>query len=195
MIRVLFLAAAPTTSTRVRLDGEAREIAETLRVTQHRDQFQLISEWAARPADLQQTLLWTRPHIVHFLGHRGPDAEDVILLEDDQGQPARLGENALGRLFRILGLDIRLVVLNACYSVSQVQALVRSVNAVIGVPARVDEVSAHAFMGSFYQALGFGKSVGTAFQLAANSLALDVLPSSEMPALILRPGIDPETVT
>jgi hypothetical protein len=196
MIRLLFLAAAPTTSTRERLAQEAREITQRLRASRHGDQIRIFLEWAAHPADLQQVLLRTRPHIVHFLGHRGHGAEDVILLEDERGQPARLDEQALGDLFKFLGSEIQLVVLNACYSTSQAKALVRSVDAVVGVPARIDDVSALTFMGAFYQAIGFSLSVSRAFDLACNSLALEELPSwSDMPALILRSGIDPETIT
>jgi hypothetical protein len=196
MIRLLFLAAAPTTSTRERLAHEAREITQRLRASRHGDQIQTFLEWAARPADLQQVLLRARPHIVHFLGPRGQGAEDVILLEDERGQPVRLGEQALGDLFRFLGEDIRLVVLNACYSTSQANVLLDSVDAVLGAPARLDDVSALTFMEAFYQALSFGLSVSRAFDLAGNSLALESLPSwSDMPALLLRPGIDPETIT
>ena len=66
---ILFLAANPSTTTRLRLDSEVRAIDQALRQANYRDQFDLRQHWAVRVADLQELLLRHQPHIVHFSGH------------------------------------------------------------------------------------------------------------------------------
>jgi hypothetical protein len=66
-IKVLFLATNPTDiSSRLRLDKEIREISQKISMGTIRDMFDLVSEWAVRPSDLQQALLRHRPNILHF---------------------------------------------------------------------------------------------------------------------------------
>jgi hypothetical protein len=195
MIRLLFLSAAPTTTTRVRLEQEVREIALRIAASPYRDQIQLVSEWSARPGDLQQALLRTRPHIVHFYGHGTGDA---IVLEDEEGRPLRLDAQALAETFRLIGHDTRLVVLNGCYSMPLAEALAGAVGVVLGVPSSVDPVAAQAFMGAFYQALSYGMSIQVAFDLALNNLDLNALSWrwEERPGLVSdKRTVHPETVT
>ena len=56
-IRVLFLAANPINAGRLRLDEEAREIQQKLASGTYRETFELISQFATRPNDLQLALL------------------------------------------------------------------------------------------------------------------------------------------
>jgi hypothetical protein len=48
--RILLLAANPSSTPRLAVDEEAREINEKLRLAQNRDSFELITCWAVRPA-------------------------------------------------------------------------------------------------------------------------------------------------
>jgi len=69
MIKILFLAANPQDTERLRLDEEVRAIDEALRKSAFRDRFDLIPHGAVRVDDLQELLLRHKPAIVHFSGH------------------------------------------------------------------------------------------------------------------------------
>jgi hypothetical protein len=66
---LLFLAANPTDTYKLRLDEEVREIEAGLRRSQYRDRFELKQQWAVRPIDLRRAMLDCKPQIVHFSGH------------------------------------------------------------------------------------------------------------------------------
>src|SRR3954468_4379061 len=120
-VKVLFLAANPAGTQPLQLDEEIRQITAKVRASEHRDSLELISRWAVRPDDLLQALLEVKPHVVHFSGH-GSSAAELILL-DDRGNPKPVSQATLLLLFRILKDDVRVVVLNACSSRPQAEAL------------------------------------------------------------------------
>ena len=68
-ITILFLAANPKDTDRLRLDEEVRTIDERLRLAQHRDRFNLEQQWAVRTHDILDAMLRYQPDIVHFSGH------------------------------------------------------------------------------------------------------------------------------
>ncbi len=63
--KILFLAANPQGTTRLRLGQEVRQIREVLR----RSQFDLQERSEVRSADVRQAMLDLNPWIVHFSGH------------------------------------------------------------------------------------------------------------------------------
>lgn len=71
MKKILIVSANPTTTDKLRLDEEVREIQEGLQRSRSRDKFELITKWAVRPDDLRRALLDHNPHIIHFSGHGG----------------------------------------------------------------------------------------------------------------------------
>lgn len=88
MIKILFLAANPLDTDRLRLDEEFRAIDEALRKSAFRDHFDLLSHWAVRVDDLQELLLRHQPDIVHFSGHgqstgAGPRATQSAATADE----------------------------------------------------------------------------------------------------------------
>src|SRR5260370_5353768 len=113
-IKILFVSANPAGKQQLKLDEEAREIEAKIRAAEHRDSVELITKWAVRPDDLLQSLNQHRPHIVHFSGHGSP-TEEIVLL-DKLGEPKPVSKEALVSLFRTLKDNIRVVVLNACFS-------------------------------------------------------------------------------
>jgi len=188
---ILFLAANPSTTTRLRLDEEVRAIDQALRQANYRDQFDLRQHWAVRVADLQELLLRHQPHIVHFSGH-GSEAGQLIL-EDDQGRAFAVPPDALSRLFAILRDRVRCVVLNACYSEPQAQAIAAHIDCVIGMPDAIGDTASLNFAASFYQALGYGRDVQTAFDLGCNRIDLQALDEPGKPTLLAQRG-DPRQV-
>jgi class 3 adenylate cyclase len=190
-IKVLFLAANPSDTPQVALDEELRAIASKIRASTHRDALQLISHWALRPEDLQQVLLESRPDIVHFSGH---GSKGQVALKDDKGRTKPVSTAALADLFKALKDNVKLAVLNSCFSRDQAAALVQHIDCAIGMKAPVGDNAAVQFAAAFYRAIGFGRSVQEAFDLGRNELLLQGIPQEHVPELLARKGVDPAEV-
>lgn len=162
-IKILFLASEPIDSDKLQLGMEVREIDLALRRSPHSDRFELENHWAVRISDFQELLLRHRPHIVHFSGHGSPQGE--IILEDEVGNRSIVSVSVLSKLFSILKGNIRCVILNACYSETQAQAIAKYVDCVIGISNAISDQSAIRFSSAFYQVLGYGRNLKTAFEL------------------------------
>lgn len=188
LIRVLFLAASPTDSTRLRLDEEFRSIDESLRQSRFRDAFDLHQAVAVRITDLQGLLLRYAPDMLHFSGHGNAAGE--VLLEDSAGRARAVSVPALAGTFSLFKSHLRGVVLNACFSLAQAEAIAEHVDFVVGMSEAVGDRAAIAFATGFYQALGHGRDLRTAFDLGCNRIDLLVAGDSATPRL-LSPRRDP----
>ncbi|MEN8238943.1 MAG: CHAT domain-containing protein [Actinomycetota bacterium] len=187
-ITVLFWAANPVNTTQLRLDEEIRTIDERLQASEHRDRFDLRSQWAVRHSDLSEGLLRYRPEVVHFSGHGDP--EGLLLFEDDDGVSQPMDIEALADLFRIAGEQVRCVVFNACYSADQASAVAASIDCVVGTTRAIEDPSALAFAAGFYRALGYGQSVQSAFDLGRNEISLAGYADEDVPQLHAKQGVD-----
>jgi hypothetical protein len=181
-IKILLLAADPIQPVRLQLDEEVRAIDQALRQADYRDRFELEQHWAVRAAELPGLLLRHRPHIVHFCGH-GSGNDEIILL-DDFGNPQTVTGTALSQLFAQLKNEIRCVILNACYTETQARAIATHIDVVIGMSSAITDVAARHFATAFYQALGYGRSVQSAFELGCAQIALTNLPEEDIPRLL-----------
>lgn len=183
-IVILFLAANPMDSTRLRLDKEIRSIDTALRSADQRDKFRIEQQWAVRVSELQGHLLRYRPNIVHFSGHGSQD--NGIFLEDNEETSQLVSTSALQTLFGLLKDTIHCVLLNACYSQTQAEAISEHINYVIGMSMEISDETAISFAASFYQALGYGHDVITAYNLGCNQLELENPDALEKPVLHMR---------
>ncbi|MGI0010366.1 MAG: CHAT domain-containing protein, partial [Nitrosopumilaceae archaeon] len=139
-------------------------------------------QWAVRVADLQSHLLRYKPDIVHFSGH-GSLSNEIILEDNDRNsQPVSI--RSLSQLFSTLKDDIRCVVLNACYSEQQAQAIAKSIDCVVGMSKAIGDEAAISFAIAFYQALGYGKDIRTAFDLGCVQIDLENLNEQDTPKLL-----------
>ena len=84
--------------------------------------------------------------------------------------------------------NIRCVVLNACYSEQQAQAIAEHIDCVVGMTNAVGDDAAIQFATAFYRALGFGRDVQTAFDLGTNLIGLQGLPDEDIPHLVAKRG-------
>jgi len=191
-INILFLAANPKDIVPLRLGEEVRAIQEKLRASEHRDNFKIEQEWAVRVSDIQGHLLRHKPHIMHFSGHGSAVGE--IVLEDQFGASNPVTASALRKLFTTLKDNIRCVVLNACFSQIQANAIAESIECVVGMSNTLSDEAAILFASSFYQALGFGRSIQTSFDLASLEIELHRLDQHNTPKLIANPSVDPKTI-
>ena len=189
MIKVLLLSANPTDTTRVRVDSEAREIDNALRQADFRDRFVIEKHFAVRVKDIQSLLLRHKPDIVHFSGHG--NSESQIIVEDLTNNSHPISREALGKLFSILKDNICCVILNTCYSEPQAQAIVLSVDCVIGTSTVINDNAAISFSSSFYQALGYGRTIKEAFDLGCLEIDLEHFREQNILKLLTRDGFDP----
>lgn len=194
-MKILFLAANPRETNQLGLDVEIRTIDERLRLAEYREKFDLVSHWAVRTSDLTGLLLRHKPHIVHFSGHGS--SKGKIILEDNAGQAKEVSAAALSRLFRTLKDNIRCVVLNACYSATQAEAISQEIDFVVGMSRAVADDAAVRFAAGFYSALGFGRTVQTAFDLGVAEIELELegLGQEDIPKITMKQGVDPAAVT
>jgi CHAT domain len=191
-IRILFVSANPTGTVPLKLDDEVREIEAKIRAAEHRDSLELITKWAARPDDLLQALNQHRPHVVHFSGHGSPT--DEIILIDQHGAPKPVSQEALVYLFRTLKDNIRVVLLNACYSRSQAEAITGVIDCAIGMRRAIGDRAAIAFAASFYRAVGFGRSVQAAFEQGKTALLLEGIREEQTPDLLTAKAVNAESI-
>lgn len=179
--RILILSANPVDAARLRLDQEVREIQEGLKLSAKRDQYKIISQWAVRTEDLRRALLEYEPHIVHFSGHGISD--QGIVLVDDEGRSKVASGKALSRLFKLCPF-VECVLLNACYSEDQSEAIAQHVDCVIGMNKAIGDRAAIAFSTGFYDALGYGRAFPEAYEFGLSAIELESIPEASTPVLL-----------
>lgn len=188
MISILFVAADPTNTTRLRLSEEVREIQERLQSARLRDNFTLYQRWALRPEDLTQALLDLKPQIIHFSGHGLKNG--VLCFENELGEMHPVTPDALASLFEQFSAHVMCVVMNACYSNTQAEAIADHVNYVIGMHESISDKAAIAFAVGFYQAIGAGLSIDTAYRLGCIQIRLQGISEYLTPTLIHRSRVN-----
>lgn len=151
-MKVLFMASNPENTTRLRLDREYRAVDLHLREGGERDRIELESAWAVRVEDISRELLRWRPDVVHFSGHGSPEG---LVFEAADGASKVAPVQPLADLFRIVG-GVQGVVLNACYSLPQAEAVRPHVRFVVGTSASISDSGAIAFSSGLYRGFSFG---------------------------------------
>ena len=119
-----------------------------------------------------------------------------LLLEDSRGSSVHLRPDVLLALLSILKRDmsLRCVVLNACFTAEQAEAIAEHVDCVVGTAREIDDDSALAFTIAFYRAIAHGKSVGDAFALGRVEIGLRGLPGEDVPQLFCRRGVVADSI-
>lgn len=181
LITILFLAADPTNEARLRLGQELREVQEKLQLSRERDRFKLESRHSVRPHDISQALLDVSPSIVHFSGHGA--SSGALYFENLTGQAQPVGPAALAALFEQFASQVQCVLLNACYSATQAQAIAQHIPYVIGMNRDIGDDAAMAFAIGFYQALGAGRKMEDAYKLGRTQIMLQGIPEHLTPVL------------
>lgn len=179
---ILILAANPEDTTRLRLDMEVREIQNGLQRSRRRDEFVIKSVWAVRRSDFRRAMLDFEPNIVHFCGHGS--GEEGIAFEDENGQSNLIRADTLASYFELFSDMVECVVLNACYSEVQAEAIVKHIPFVFGMKSAIGDRQAIEYATAFYDAIGAGKSYEFAHELACISINLEGPPEHLLPVLL-----------
>lgn len=122
------------------------------------------------------------------------DSRGGLLFEDEQGAAVVVRPDVLTALLATMKRDIplRCVVLNACFTALQAQAIAEHIDCVIATTREVEDDAAIAFATAFYRAIAYGKSVGSAFELGRIEVGLRGLPGEGVFRLFHRPQVEPQ---
>jgi len=191
-ITVLILASNPIDTPRLNIDEEVRQISQKIQASSHRDFVKLIPALAVRTTDLLQLLNQFEPQIVHFSGHGYHSGEIILMNESGESQP--VSSESIKALFTAMKDNIRVVLLNACYSQTQAKAITEVIDCAIGFNDSISDDAAISFAAAFYRAIGFGRSVKNAFEQAIVELKLQDSPEAMKPVLMARNGADPSEI-
>ncbi|NER25706.1 MAG: CHAT domain-containing protein [Symploca sp. SIO1C2] len=184
MEKILILTANPKNTDKLRLDEEVREIQVSLELAKKREQFEVVSRWALRVDDLPRALLAHEPKIVHFSGHGA--GENGLAVENSSGQIQLVSTESLAGLFELFKDKIDCVVLNACYSETQAEAIHQHIDCVVGMNKAIGDRAAIKFAVGFYDALGAGKSYTDAYKFGCNAIRLEGISESLTPVIKIR---------
>jgi hypothetical protein len=176
---ILMLAANPKGTERLRLDEEVKKVDQGLERAKKRDQFKLVQRWAVTDDDLRRALLDNEPEIVHFSGHGS--RMDGLAFEDDAGQAQLISGDSLARLFVLCADHVKCVVMNACYSEAQADAISQYINYVIGMKKAIGDEAAIKFAVGFYDALGAGRDFEIAYKFGCSAIDLTGIPENLTP--------------
>ena len=187
-INVLFLASNPINVQQLRLDEEARSIKEMIRKTKFRDSVLFESRWAVQPMDVLQAINELNPTVVHFSGH-GSDSDEIVF-QDAEGKAKLISKEAIVQTMMASSNTIRLVFFNTCYSHNQARSVVEHVEAAIGMNTTIGDNAARIFSSQFYSAIGFGVSLGKAFEQAKALLMMEGIKEENTPELFIKEGLD-----
>lgn len=199
---ILFLTANPRGKDNLAVDKEIDRIRDALRRSARRDEVAHELGMAIDKTQLMRLLVSHRPLFLHFAGH---GTADGVVVEG-----ASISAEELATMLRSpAGRDVRVAVLNACYSHTLAATLCQVVDCVVGMEGPVDDEAACAFAIVFHTSLACGDSVADAFAnavavmppalAAAATVNRDVVgatPSVAVPGprLSARDGVDPAAV-
>ncbi|WP_017302024.1 SUMF1/EgtB/PvdO family nonheme iron enzyme [Nodosilinea nodulosa] len=175
-MKILILASNPRND--LNLDREIRDLKEVIEKSRNRQDFDVEDALAVRVGDLQDLFLRHQPQIVHFCGH-GSGREGLVF-EGSDGSEQWVRTEALSGLFRLFSNDVGCVLLNACYSEAQADAIVEHIDYVIGMNQEIRDDAAIAFAKGFYRGLGYECSIERSFELGKNVIQLEISGSSKV---------------
>jgi hypothetical protein len=112
------------------------------------------------------------------------------MLCDEQGRPQPIPGRALAMMIDAAAPNVRVVVLNSCYSGVQSRILSAKIDCVVGMDGAIGDEAARVFATRFYAALGNGRSIGNAVDHGVAALAAKQLPDEVLPRCLTRDGVD-----
>jgi hypothetical protein len=171
MKTILVLSAQPQGSVPLDLAKEVRMIREALQLSSQREEFKLESRSSVQWKDVRREIEALKPEIVHFSGHG--EGKKGLVFEDDDGTARMVSADALMLMFKLFPV-VECVVLNACHSDVQAEAIVKVVPCVVGMSQTILDRSARDFAEGFYDGLGAGRGYKEAYELGLSGMANDV---------------------
>lgn len=196
MLRVLYMTASPDFARPLRVDAEVSSVQRAIKSARHRLAMDIKYAPAATQQDLFDRLNFERPHVLHFSGHgeEGALLFDNASVTDPKTDPVTF--DVLAAFLSAIDTPPRLLVMNACDSLTGAELLLEAVPIVIGMSDEIEDAAAAIFAVQFYSAIANGQPIGHAFRQGKAAI-LQMLMSdeqAELPMLIHRDDVDPDAV-
>ena len=152
-LKILMMTANPAGTAELNLKEEELSIRQKLH--NHISRFILEVKKAVDKNQFTEYTETLKPNILHFSGHGEKGKEGGIILQNDQNNDKALiplqGLDILFKYFiRTRKIDLRAVVLNACFSEDQAEVIAKYVPYVIGTTVEIEDSLAIAFSTGFY---------------------------------------------
>jgi hypothetical protein len=147
-----------------------REVSDLTKAVQRLGKFELSFGLGVQSQELPGLLAEYSPQVVHFCGHGA--GEQGLVFQDELGREQLLSTEILARLFKTFADEINCVVLNACDSDRQAEAIVAHINYVVGMSQPILDKAAYFFATGFYQGLAAGKSIEQAYELGCIAIQI-----------------------
>lgn len=190
-LRILVMTASPSDQVRIDVQNEERQLrASLLDGLANRERLKLEVVRGATIDDILVAMNRVKPHILHISAHGTKDGDLSFL--NERGEEALVPLKGFAAAVRSAGDSLQMIVLNACYSQVATKVLVDHVDCAIGMRMAIGDSSAIEFTRGFYGALGYGCSVGQAYEQGLASVQLRLLPNSQGVDLDVRDGCDAE---
>ena len=167
--KILFVAANPIDTVRLRLDYEAKTIEESLRTSPNSHIFELVTASSTQWGDLRKLLLRHNPDILHISGH---STKEGIVLEDVTGKGYLVPIESLDMLLSGFSDKIRLLIINTNESAGICKTLAQRIDFTIGISGYTSDKQAIEFTRAFYEAIASGKDIKTSFDIALASVKI-----------------------
>jgi hypothetical protein len=150
--QILMMTANPSGTAKLNLDKEHSSITQKLE--KQADKFQLLLRKAVSSDEFKEFIEALKPNLLHFSGHGEKGVNGGIFVQnDDKNEEERIstdGLDALFEYFQELGIPLKAVILNACYSEEQAQTIAKYVPYVVGTTVALGDKLAIAFSTGFY---------------------------------------------
>ncbi|MBW4609637.1 MAG: CHAT domain-containing protein [Hassallia sp. WJT32-NPBG1] len=183
-IKILFITADPSDESRLRLGQELRDIKG--RLGKQPGNFQLEQRESVRVGDITDAIFAVEPQIVHFSGHGKSTGE--LCFENEVGKVQPVKPDALAAMFKLFAQNINCVVMNACYSEIQAEAIAEHIPFVIGMNDAIGDKAAIAFAVGFYKALAAGKTIEKAYKFGCVEIQLQGIAEHLKPVIYKESG-------
>lgn len=184
---VSFFAGSATASARLALARRFMEVRHDLASSPAARVFQLKLGRVVRASDLAAVLEAEQCTVVHISGH-GSGHSGVALLDSD-GNEGQLGAAELREAFKSASGQLRIVILDGCYSKEQAEAISEVVPIVVCTTSGGQLKDSRAFFAQFYRSLGQGIPVRSAFENAVSFLSA-VGADAISPLILCKIGAD-----
>ena len=171
-IGVLVLSANPERKGAIETEEMGRVICQSLERASYGSRFRIRNLGASRTKDFRYEMVGRAPQLLHFIGEGG---EDGLVFHGEDHEGKFVEREAFGGFVELFDEEVECVVLQACGTAEMSRWLGRRIRYVIGVNGRVEGKVAKAFLEAFYEALGGGRGVKRAYEIARGSLGLEGL--------------------
>jgi len=165
MPKILILSSNPRRDLNLN-----REVSDVTSAIQRVGKFEIGLGLEVRAQELPGLLTEHSPQVVHFCGHGA--GEQGLVFQDENGRERFVSTEVLARLFKTFSKEVNCVVLNACDSDRQAEAIVAHINYVVGMSQPILDKAAYYFATGFYQGLAAEKSIDQAYELGCIAIQI-----------------------